>query len=154
MKLIFLTAIITTPNEAGEEKIEKATKVRNEEPRINYESLGIKPPKGEIELNEDGEVILEDEDFEEVGVPVSIPLDSISSYVALLEGGSLVYTKNNVSYTVEEDVWMIDSYIELLTMSWIEIQWYSFLVFWRKITNKKQVRLEDILSRPENQINK
>jgi hypothetical protein len=150
MKLVFLTAIITTPNEAGEEKIEKAKKVRNEEPRINYESLGIKPPKGEIELNEDGEVILEDEDFEEVGVPVSIPLDSISSYVALLKGGSLVYIKNNVSYTVEEEVWMIDSYIEAVSMSWIEKQWYSFLAFWHGITNRKQVRLEDILVKPEN----
>jgi hypothetical protein len=27
----------------------------------------------------------------------------------------------------------------------------SFLAFWRKITNKKQVDLQEILARPENQ---
>jgi hypothetical protein len=71
--------------------------------------------------------------------------------VATLDGTTRVYTKSGIVYNVAEDVFEIDSYIELLSMSWWEKLKLSFLAFWRKITNKKQVDLQEILSRPENQ---
>lgn len=135
MKLIYLTALVTTPNKMGEEKIEKASKVNREESQIDYHSLGIRPPKGEVEKDEYGNIILDEEDFEEVGVPVTIPLKNISSYVATLEGDTIVYTNNGVSYNVAEEVWEINAYIQLLTMSWASRNWEDFK-YW--ISNKKE----------------
>lgn len=142
MKLIYLTALVTAPNEAGEEKIERTRQLEKEVDRVDYHSMGIRPPKGEVDVDEYGNVLLDEEDFEEIGVPVTIPLKNISSYVATLEGGTLVYTTNGIAYNVEEEVWMIDSYIDMVTMNWFEKLKLSFLSFWRKIMNKKQTNGE------------
>lgn len=127
MKLLYLNCIISIPNEAGEEKIEKANS--KEEYTIDYNSLGLRPPKGEVEYDEEGRVILEDEDLEEVTVPLTIPIENLGSWVASVDGGTVVYTKSNVMYTVIEEIWEIDSYLELIQMSWLEKLKLSFLAF-------------------------
>jgi hypothetical protein len=153
MKMIYLNALITTPHEAGEEKIQKAS--NRDEHNIDYNSLGIRPPKGEIERDEDGNVILDDEDFETIPLPLSIPVKNLGSWVALLDGGTRVYTTSNVAYDVIEEVWDIDAYMEMISMSWWEKQKILFQSFFRRIKNKirgvKEVDLNELLARPENQ---
>ena len=134
MKLIYLNAIITTPNENGLEKIEKSKEKDNSE--INYHSLGIRPPKGDVERDEDGNIILDEEDFEDVTVPVTIPIKNLVSWVADLDGGTRVYTKNGVAYDVIEEFSEIDAYIELLSMSFLNKQLAFFQSFLRQIKNK------------------
>ena len=146
MKIIYLNAIVQLPTAEAEEKIQNATK-KKDEPQINYASLGIRPPKGEIETDEDGNVILDEDDFEEVPVPVSIPLDNLGSWVANVNGGSTIYTKSNLSYDVIEDVWDIDAMVEYLSMSWIEKQFLLFKSFFAELKwklSKENKQLEKI----------
>jgi hypothetical protein len=159
MKLLYLNCIISIPNEAGEEKIQKAT--NRDEPRINYEALGLPTPKDEVETDEDGRVVLEEDDVDYITVPLTMPIDNLDSWVSSTDGGSRVYTKSNLAYDVIEEVWEIDSVVEYTTMSWIEKKYLSFKSFLRqcrnyvlknKITGKKTVNLEELFSRPENQI--
>ena len=48
MKILNLTAITSVPNEAGEKEIEKA--LSGEEQEIDYDALGLKPPKNKKKL--------------------------------------------------------------------------------------------------------
>lgn len=151
IKTLLLNALVTIPNEQGEEKIQKA--YDKDEPQIDYESLGILRPKGEVERDSEGNIILDEEDFEEATVPVFIPINNIASYVATLEGTTRVYTKSNVAYDVVEDVFEIDSYLEYEQMSWLDKKFSVFQSFLRrikyKIKGKKQVNLQEILEKPE-----
>ena len=152
MKMIYLNALVSVPNAIGEEKIQKAT--NKDEPKINYHSLGLTPPKDEVERDEDGNIILEEEDMDLIPVPVTIPLNNLGSWVGMLDGGSRVYTKSNIAYDVIEECWEIDSVVEYTTMSWIEKKYLSFQSFFRqiknKITGKKVVTYESIINAPEN----
>lgn len=135
MKCLYLNAIVTIPNENGEEKIEKAN--NKESNGINYASLGISPPKGEVEYDEEGRVILDDEDVEEVTVPLIIVLDNLGSYVGNVDGGSTVYTKNNLMFSVIEEVFEIDTYLEIIEMSWFKKNWLFLKNFFRKICTRR-----------------
>lgn len=138
-KMIYLDAYITIPTKEAEEKIENATK--KDEPKLNYDALGMRPPKGELEIDEYGNVILEDEDLEEITVSVSMPIDSISSYVQLVEGGTKIYTKHNIAYEVVQECWEIDAFLEMMNMSWLERLKLSFLSFFRRKQNT-QIEIE------------
>ena len=146
MKIIYLNAIVQLPTAEAEEKIQNATK-KKDEPQINYASLGIRPPKGEIETDEDGNVILDEDDFEEVPVPVSIPLDNLGSWVANVNGGSTIYTKSNLSYDVVEEIWEVNTMVEYLSMSWIEKQFLLFKSFFAELKwklSKENKQLEKL----------
>ena len=112
---------MSIPNEAGEEKLEKGSK--KEPDAINYASLGILPPKGEVEYDEEGRIILDDEDLEEITVPLTIPLNNLGSYYGDVEGGSFFSTKDGSIYSVIEEVHEIDAYLEVIEMSWLEKNW-------------------------------
>lgn len=135
MKYIYLNAIVTIPNKNGEEKIEKAN--TRDEHTIDYEALGIIPPKGEVDYDAEGNIILNEEDLEDVTVPLTIPIENLDSWSSSIEGGTHIYTKSKLMYYVEEDITLIDSYIELATMSWWRRKKLSFLSFFRR-KNKEQ----------------
>lgn len=146
MKIIYLNAIVQLPTAEAEEKIQNATK-KKDEPQINYASLGIRPPKGELETDEDGNVILDEDDFEEVPVPVSIPLDNLGSWVASVDGGSTIYTKSNLSYDVVEEIWEVNTMVEYLSMSWIKKQFLLFKSFFAELKwklSKENKQLEKL----------
>lgn len=137
-KYIYLNALVTVPSLLGEEKIEKAT--QKDEYKINYESLGIRPPKGEAKYDEEGRVILEDDDLEDITVPLTIPTNNLDSWVSSVDGGTVVYTKSRIQYTVVEEIWEIDAFLEMVEMSWIERNWLLFVNFFaeKQIKNKVQ----------------
>ena len=179
IKTILLNAIVTVPSEEGQKKIDEAlerenlgvTQVFRDEhghTREFYEDVAGKVPNhfeqeekefyknnqgSEIDI--DGNILLQESELEELTVPTFIPLDNIDSFVATLEGTTRIYTKNGIAYDVVEDVFEIDSYIELLSMSWVEKQLAYFQSFLRriknKITGKKEIDLDELFSRPENQ---
>ena len=133
--MIHLTALISTLSSSGEEKIER---VKNRDtPEIDYHSLGISPPKDEdIELDKEGNLILNDSDLDLVEMPLTIPISNLDSWVADFSGGSIVYTKSGLKYNVAEEFWEIDSFIEYTTISWFKKKYLSFLVFFRQIKNR------------------
>lgn len=144
MKLIYLTAITTAPTEEAEKKIEEAgkkQKIRDDETLSKewYRQQGLKPPPDAPDEDEFGNVILEDEDLEEVLIPVSIPLDNLDSWAATIDGDTIVYTKGGIFYHVEESVWEIDAYIELNTMSWFRRNYLFFKSFLANLFNKKDI---------------
>ena len=99
-KILYLTGMIEQPNLLGQEKIKKATD--DTLPQINYEALGIRAPKGEVERDEDGHVILEDEDFEFIDVDCCISLNQYLACVDDLEFGSRIYTTAGVAFRILE----------------------------------------------------
>lgn len=143
IKYLYLNAIATQPNENGHKKIEKA--IEKDEPKIDYNSLGIRPPKGDIEYDEDGRVILDDNDIEEVEIPLTIPVENLDSWLANVEGGTRIYTKYGTAYDVVEEMWEIDAVLEVMNLSWFEKIKLSFLAFFCRNKNK-----QEIIFTPEN----
>ncbi|WP_396180291.1 hypothetical protein [Flavobacterium sp.] len=167
IKTILLNALITVPSEEGQKKIDDALekeilgtfgvfKDEHGHTREFYEDVAGKVPKhfeeeerefyknnSSSKIDEDGNIFLQESEIEELTVPMFIPLDNIDSFVATLDGTTRVYTKSGIVYNVAEDVFEIDSYIELLSMSWWEKLKLSFQSFLRR----KQKYNEDILDK-------
>ncbi len=174
LKTILLNTLITIPSEEGQKRIDEALEkdisgVRDVfrddhgRSREDYEEMNIKIPKyfdddekefyknnPSSEIDNNGNILLQESEIEELTVPVFIPIDNIDSFVATLEGTTRIYTKNGIAYDVVEDVFEIDSYIDLLNMSWIEKQLAFFQSFLRRIKNKKEINIQEILDREEN----
>jgi len=130
MKIINLTAITTVPNEAGEKEIQEALSVDEQE--IDYDALGLKPPKGN-KIDEDGNIRLKEEHLQDIALDLSIPLENIDSYVEATDGGTLIYTKSNIQYHVAEETFEIDAYIKYIEMNWFEKGIAVFKSFLRQI---------------------
>ena len=145
MKLIYLTAITTAPTEEAEKKIEEAGKNQKIRDGVTpskswFKEQGLPIPKDapdDIEKDEFGNVILDDEDLEEVLIPVSIPLNNLDSWASTIDGDTVVYTKSGVYYHVEEKVWEIDAYVELHSMSWIKKNYMFLKAFLANFFKKK-----------------
>ena len=178
IKTILLNAIVTVPSEEGQKKIDDALERENlgiaqvfkdehGHTREFYEDVAGKVPRhfeeeekefyknnSGSEIDIDGNILLQESELEELTVPTFIPLDNIDSFVATIEGTTRIYTKNGIAYDVVEDVFEIDSYIDLLNMSWFEKQLAFFQSFSRriknKITGKKEINIQEILDREEN----
>ena len=184
IKTILLNTIVTIPSEECQKKIDDALeressgiqKVFRDDygrSREDYEEMNLRLPRyfdeeekefyknnAGSEIDEDGNILLQESELEELTVPTFIPLDNIDSFVATLEGTTRIYTKNGIAYDVVEDVFEIDSYIDLLNMSWFDKQLAFFQSFFRrcrnyvlknKITGTKEVTFESIINAPENQ---
>lgn len=138
-KYIYLNALVTIPNENGEEKIEKANSKKPIQDNITppkswFLEQNLIPPDDaeDTPVDEDGMVILDKDDLEEVTVPLTIPIENMGSWVTSVDGGTVIYTKSNVMYTVVEDIFEIDTYLEIIQMSWLEKLKLSFLAFFRR----------------------
>lgn len=163
MKVLHLTGITTAPNAKGTEKIAKANGKKTGEDagtlsREWFIENNLKPPmdsEDEVERDEWGQIILDPEDVDEVGIAVSIPLKYYAGAEASTDGTSIIYTSYSYQFSVFESIEEIDDYVEYLTSPWhirawasIKVDWYHFK---RRLRGIKKVSLEEILSRPENQ---
>lgn len=150
MKLLYLTSVLAIPNELGEQKIKEATD--DDGGHIDYESLGIRAPKGKPTVDEDGNIRLLEHEVEYTGVGCILNLDEFSSCVNNEKLGSVVYTKDGGELWVFQDVEEISDYIEYISLSSFERWWIGFKIFVSNLFRRKlKVNLEEILSRPENQ---
>ena len=132
--ILYLTGLAEQPNKEGQEKLKNAND--DKLPQINYESLGIRAPKGEVERDEYGSVILDDEDFEYVETECTISLNSYLGCVDDLEFGSRVYTTSGVAFRILETCEEVTSYIEFVQMNWFERNFSVFKSFLREIVTK------------------
>jgi len=143
VKILYLNGISNIPNASGEEKLAKANgkKTDNEGlPPSWYRDQGLRPPvsaeEDEPEYDEEGRVILDESDIEEVNVDVAIPLKMFGGCEDLTSGATLVYTTFGYVYTVEETTEEITSYVEYLSMTWWEHKKADFNMFLRRIKIK------------------
>ena len=151
MKLLYLTSVLTLPNEKGKLKIEEATD--EEGTHIDYESLGIRAPKGKPKIDEDGNIRLLEDEIEYAGVEAILNLEEFSSCVNNDKLGSVVYTRDGGELWVHELAEEIGDYIEYMSLNSFQKWWMGFKITVSNfLRRKKKVDLQEILSRPENQI--
>ena len=152
MKLLYLTSVLAVPNELGEQKIKEATE--DDGGHINYESLGIRAPKGKPSIDENGNIALLEHEVEYTGMGCILNIEEFSTAVDNEKLGSIIYTKDGSELWVFEDTEELSDYINYLSLSSFEKAWIGFKIsvsnFFRR---KPKVDLEEILSRPENQLN-
>ncbi len=180
-KLLYITAVATVPSHKGEEKIKKAVEQINKKggnpetifrdsngrSREDWEGiLNGKVPEefaelekdfysNTVEADEEGNIFLNPEELEYEFMDLVMPKDSIDFILDHEEIGSLIYTKAGNVVHAEETCEDLFYYIGLLEMSWWEKIKISVLSFLRRIKNKvkgvKEVDLNELLARPENQ---
>ena len=136
MKLMYLTSVLTLPNEKGEQKIKEATE--DNDGHIDYESLGIRAPKGKPTIDENGHISLLEDEIEYAGVSAVLNIDEFSSCVDNEKLGSVIYTKDGGELWVHENVEEITDYLEYLSLNIFEKWWIGFKIHFFNLFRKKQ----------------
>lgn len=136
MKLLYLTSVLAVPNELGEQKIKEATE--DDGGHIDYESLGIRAPKGKASIDENGNIALLEHEVEYTGVSAILNLDEFSSCVDNEKLGSVVYTKDGGELWVFQDVEEISDYIEYISLSSFERAWIGLKITVSNFFRRKQ----------------
>jgi hypothetical protein len=128
MKLLYLNSVVQIPNEKGEQKIKKALNgVPKDENGMSakwYEDMGIKPPKNleeSPEIDENGMIFLQEEEFDYDFVDCILRLDDFSSCVDNEKIGSILYTRDGDEMWIEQTSEEIYAYITVLTRHWSTI---------------------------------
>lgn len=124
MKLLYLTSVLTLPNEKGELKIKEATE--DDGVHIDFESMGIRAPKGKPIIDSEGNIALMEDEIDYAGVDCILNLDEFSSCVDNEKLGSVIYTKDGGELWVHNTVEDISEYIEYLSLGSFERAWIGF----------------------------
>lgn len=95
---IELTAIDTVLTKEAEEKLDN----HEIEGSLDYESLGISPPKEE-------ELILGEEDYEEIYAKCEMDTNNFTVVVENSDKGSTIYLRDAIKVTVKETIEEINS---------------------------------------------
>lgn len=134
-------SVLTLPNEKGELKIKEATEV--DSGYIDYESLGIRAPKGKPSIDSDGNIHLLEDEIDYAGVDCILNLDEFSSCVDNEKLGSVIYTKDGGELWVHNTVEEISEYIEYLSLNSFERAWIGLKIsvsnFFRR---KNKIKIE------------
>lgn len=150
MKLLYLNSVITVANEKGEQKVKKALdgNVKKDEdslPKSWYTEQNLKPPidaqDDELEIDENGMVFLQEDEFDYDFVDCILRLDDFSSCVDNEKLGSIIYTRDGDEMWVEETVEQIYAYITVLTRHWTTVLSDNIIYyfnFFRRKTNKTE----------------
>ena len=151
MQKLHLNVVTQVVNEKGEEFIERAT---NRKPkniggltREWFEEQNLTPPEelnDDIEVYEDGSVILDDEHINYEALMATIPLENIDSWIESAEIGSMIYMKSGMFYHVYETVEELDDYVNYLSLSSFEKWWIGFKIAFSNFFRRKQKITEEI----------
>ena len=153
MKTLYLTGITTQPNASGQSKIDRANgkKTDNESegmPKSWYIENGLRPPADaeddEIERDDYGSILLDPEDVDEVGIPISLPLKNYAGAEGCTDGTSIVYSSFGYQFSVFEDIEEINDYVNYLSSSWIERKLAGLRVDWYHFKNRFSHKTEEI----------
>ena len=147
MKLLLLNAVIIAANEKGEEKVKRALggnvkKDEGELPRSWYTDQNLRPPadaEDDIEPDEDGMVVLEEDEFDYDFVHYVLPINKFISCKDNEKIGCVIITTDGDEW-VEETAEEIYAYITVLTRPWYTVLGDNiiyYLNFFRRKTNKK-----------------
>ena len=148
MKLLYLNAVIIAANKKGEEKVKRALGGTVKKDEENHPSKqwfleqNLRPPadaEDDIEPDEDGMVVLEEDEFDYDFVDYVLKLDKFISCKDNAKIGCIVRTTDGDEW-VEETAEEIYAYITLLTRPWYTVLGDNiiyYLNFFRRKTNKK-----------------
>lgn len=149
MKLLYLTSLITTPNELGEKKIEKALKNGKkrrggEDEESMWERLGLPTPEDEeneedeLEISEDGFLHLKEDEFEYEGVDCIVRLSEFSCVIDNDKIGSVLYLKDATEIHISETAEDVYAYISILSRSRWEVFFENLKDFFRRKFGRKK----------------
>lgn len=133
MKRIHLTVVTKSLNEEGEKLVDRVTNRDTEDlPREWYIEQNLRPPKDldEVEIDEEGSIILDEKYLESGYKSLTINLKEIESYFENEDGTTTLYCRSGLFYQVYETVTHINAYIDYLEIK----QWKILL----------QLKLKDI----------
>ena len=179
MKILYLNNVITIPSEEGQKRINKALEdhgssgleevYRDEHghTREFYEDVAGKVPRGFAQeekdfykikmssgINEDGTILLMEDEVDYDAKPCIINLEDFSTAIDNESIGSVIYLKDGSEIWVVESSYEIGEYIEHLHRSFWQKFVEAFKFYYRKIKNKitgnKTVTYESIINAPEN----
>ena len=142
MKILYLNNVITVPNEKGSKKIEKAITPNKQKnsggfPKSWYTEQNLRPPEDaeddEDLLNEDGTILLMEDEVDYDAKPCIINLQDLSTAIDNENIGSVIYLKDGSEIWVVESSYEIGEYIEHLhknllqkLIEQIKIKYYQF----------------------------
>jgi hypothetical protein len=141
MKLLYLTSVLAVPNELGEQKIKEAIEVDGS--HIDYESLGIRAPKGKPSIDQDGNIRLLEDEVDYTGMECILNLDEFSSCVDNEKLGSVIYTKDGGELWIFQEVDEVSDYIEFLSLNSFERWWIGFKIYVLSLFRQKQRIIEN-----------
>lgn len=140
-KCIFITEVVTILNEAGEEKLKKATSKEDNEYDLDfYDRLGIKPPDNlkdtRPEIDENGFMELAPHELTYDFQNRFIDITDLLTVVEADEFGTVLEFNNGLSYWAEEDLFEIYARIYVTQMSWFERVKESVSTFFGEIRSR------------------
>lgn len=145
MKILYLTGITTQPNSKGQSKIDRANGKKSEKendtmPKSWFIENGLRPPPDaeddEIERDDYGSVLLDPEDVDEVGIPISLPLKYYAGAEGCTDGTSIVYSTFAYQFSVFEDIEEINDYVNYLSSPWHVRKWAEIKIDWLNFKRK------------------
>lgn len=145
MKIINLSIVTQVVNEEGEKILKRATS--NKPKTVGegltkewFEDQNIEVPKelleDDIERDEDGRVILDEEHLDYEETFCAIPIKNIDSWMEHEDIGTMVYMKSSMFYHVFEEVDEITDYINYLNTPQYKKWWVELKILYRRLTNK------------------
>lgn len=145
MKLLYLNAVITVPNDKGEEKVKRAlngntNKDEHSLPKSWYTSQNLRPPldaEDDEEIDEDGMVYLKEDEFEYDFVDSILKLDDFSSCTDNDKLGSIIYKNSGDELWVSETCEEIFMYITVLTRPWYTVLADNIIYYFNFFRRKK-----------------
>jgi hypothetical protein len=149
MKLLYLNSVITVTNQKGEEKVKKALSgnVKKDEsslPKSWYTEQNLKPPidveDDELEVDENGMIFLQEDEFDYDFVDCVLRLDDFSSCVDNEKIGSVVYTRDGDEMWVEQTSEEIYAYITVLTRHWTTVLADNIIYYFNFFRRKNKTK--------------
>ena len=144
MKLLYLNAVVTVPNEKGEKKVKRALdgKVKDENWKSAewYEDMGLLPPKNveeDNEIDENGMVYLKEDEFDYDFVDCILRLDDFASCTNNEKIGCIIYTVSGDELWVEEKSEEIFAYITVITRPWYTVLADDIIYYFNFFRRKK-----------------
>lgn len=129
LKTLYLTSVITVPNEAGQARIDKALNREKGDdsgglPLSWYQDQGLRPPKdidrSEEAIDEDGMIFLQPDELEYEFSDLVLPLKQFDCCEEHEELGSYLFTRGGKRFHIEESPEQIFQYIHVISRNWWE----------------------------------
>jgi hypothetical protein len=153
MKQLYLSKVVQIPNEKGEATIER---VINRSKGINgrddgygrdinwYLDNNMKPPSylfdetEEVEINEDGEILLNEHELDFDFLDYILPLKHYFSAEDSLSFGCIITDTQGEQHHVTQTTEEIYSYLEFINRPWYVVLRDDIKYTWSRIFHKKQ----------------
>lgn len=151
VNLLHLSALSVKPNENGDEKIKKSKTFKGA-PRDTYGRTKdwydendfpipdhlFESSEDDLEYDEEGMLLLDDEDIKYEASPLIIDLLDFSYCTDSDKIGSMLVTKSGEALDILESSFEVYAQIDWINKNWLDKQWSNFTDWVRNLTSKTE----------------